>query len=177
MGKGIHWELCKEFKFDHTNKLYMYNPEYVLGNEKHKLLWDFEIRTDPLISARRTDLWKPTRKRKLAELQTFLSRLITEQNWKKVKWRINTSTLLENCKHCQKYKLYLVLWVKSPKDYKRTGGLGNGWTSRDHPNYSIIKTGHNTEESPGDLRRPTVTQTSVRNHRLTPVWKTRKGVK
>ena len=30
VGKGIHWEICKKFKFDHTNKLYMYNPAPVL---------------------------------------------------------------------------------------------------------------------------------------------------
>ena len=35
---------------------------------------------------------------------------------------------------------------------KGTGGLGSWWTSRDHPNYSIIEKGQNTEKSPGDLR-------------------------
>ena len=25
MGKVIHWELCKNVEFDHTNKWYMYN--------------------------------------------------------------------------------------------------------------------------------------------------------
>ena len=29
---------------------------------------------------------------------------------------------------------------------------------RDHPDYSITKIGHNTEKSPGDLRRLAVTQ-------------------
>ena len=46
----------KKSKFDHTNKWYMQNPESVLENETYKLLWDFEIQTDPLISARRPDL-------------------------------------------------------------------------------------------------------------------------
>ena len=31
-----------------------------------------------------------------------------------------------------------------------TGGLGNKRTNGDHPNYSIIKIGQNTEKSPGD---------------------------
>ena len=35
--KVIYWELCKKFKFDHTNKWYMHNPESVLDNETHKL--------------------------------------------------------------------------------------------------------------------------------------------
>ena len=34
----------------------MLNPESVLKNETHKLLCDFEIQTDYLISARRPDL-------------------------------------------------------------------------------------------------------------------------
>ena len=40
---------------------------------------------------------------------------------------------------------------------KRTGGLGGQRTSRDHPNYSIVEIGQNTEKSPGDLRRLPVT--------------------
>ena len=39
-----------------------------------------------------------------------------------------------------------------------TGGLGNKRTSKNRPNYSIIKIGQNTEEIPGDLRRLVVTQ-------------------
>ena len=54
VGKVIHWELCKKFKFDHTNKWYMHNPASVLENETHKLLWDFDIQTDHLILKRKT---------------------------------------------------------------------------------------------------------------------------
>ena len=56
MGRVILWELCKKLKFDHTNKWYMQNPESVMENETHKLLWNFDIQTDHLISARRPDL-------------------------------------------------------------------------------------------------------------------------
>ena len=56
MGKVIHGEMCKKFKFDHTNKWYMHNPAAFLENDTHKLLWDFDIQTDHLISARRPDL-------------------------------------------------------------------------------------------------------------------------
>ena len=55
-GKVILWELCKKFKFDHTNKWYMNNTETFLENEIHKLLCYFEIQTDHLISARWQDL-------------------------------------------------------------------------------------------------------------------------
>ena len=56
VGKVIHRELCKKFEFDHMNKWYMHNQASVLKNELHKLLWDFDIQNDHLISARRPDL-------------------------------------------------------------------------------------------------------------------------
>ena len=47
---------------------------------------------------------------------------------------------------------------------KGTGSVVNKRTSGDHPDDSIIKIGHNTDESPGDLKRLVVTQTPVENH-------------
>ena len=44
-------------------------------------------------------------------------------------------------------------------------GLGSWRTSGDHPNYSIVMNGQNTEKSPGDLRI-VVTQTTVKDHQL-----------
>ena len=69
VGKVIQWEMCKKFKFDHTNKWYMHNPAPVLENDSHKLLWDFNIQTDHLIPARRPDLIiiKEKKKRELAK--------------------------------------------------------------------------------------------------------------
>ena len=58
-----------------------------------------------------------------------------------------------------------------------TGGFRNKRTSGDHPNYSIIKIGQNTEKSPGDLKRLPVTKTPVRNHWLILVRKSLKGEK
>ena len=43
VGRIIHWELCRNLKFDNTNKWYMHNPESVLENETYKLIWDFHI--------------------------------------------------------------------------------------------------------------------------------------
>ena len=42
---------------------------------------------------------------------------------------------------------------------KVTGMLGNKRASGDHLEYGNIKTGQNTEKSPGDLRKLTDTQT------------------
>ena len=36
VGKVTDWELCKKFESDHTNEWYIYNPEPVLENDKHK---------------------------------------------------------------------------------------------------------------------------------------------
>ena len=56
VGKVIHWEMSKKFKFDHTNKWYMLNPAFVLENDTHELLLDFDMHTYHLISARKPDL-------------------------------------------------------------------------------------------------------------------------
>ena len=71
MGKVIHWEMCKKFKFDHANKWYMHNPEPVLENDTHKLLWDFDIQMDHLISARRPDLIIINKKKRISKIADF----------------------------------------------------------------------------------------------------------
>ena len=58
----------------------------------------------------------------------------------------------------------------------RTKGLGDKTTSREHPKYSIISIGQNTEKSLGNLRKLIVTQTLVLDHLLTPMWRTLKTV-
>ena len=42
----------------------MLNPESILENETHIILWDFDIQTDHLISARRPDLVIVKKKKK-----------------------------------------------------------------------------------------------------------------
>ena len=42
----------------------MHNQTAILENDTHKLLWDFDIQTDPLISARRPDLIVIKKKKK-----------------------------------------------------------------------------------------------------------------
>ena len=63
----------------------MHNPAHVPENDTHKLLWDFDIRTDHLISARKPDLIiinnnnnNNNNKREYAKLSTLLSRLTIE---------------------------------------------------------------------------------------------------
>ena len=62
--KVIYRELCNTFKFDHANKCYMHKPEPFMESETHKVLWDFEMQTDYLISTRRSDLVRANKKKK-----------------------------------------------------------------------------------------------------------------
>ena len=66
------------------NKWHMHNPAPILENDTHKLLWDFDVQTDLLISARRPDIIiinkkkKRKKKKEFAKLSTLLYRLTTE---------------------------------------------------------------------------------------------------
>ena len=55
-----------------------HSPARLFENETHKILWDFDIQTDHLISARRSDLILINKKRKLAKLWTLLFRRTSE---------------------------------------------------------------------------------------------------
>ena len=85
VGKVIHLEMCKEFKFDHADKWYLHNKAPVLENDMHKLLWDFDIQTDHLISGRRPDLIIINKKRNLQSCRFYCSgrpQNKTERIWK-----------------------------------------------------------------------------------------------
>ena len=71
VGKVIRWEMSKKFKFDQTNKWYLHNPAPVRENDTHKLLWDFDIHTDHLISARRPDLIRNNKKKSDCKIVDF----------------------------------------------------------------------------------------------------------
>ena len=77
-------------------------------------------------------------------------------------------------KNLQNCRLWCPSWPQSKTERIIEGPwrFGSWWPSGDHPNNSIIENGQNTEKSPGDLRRPEVTQSPVKDHRLTLMWKT-----
>ena len=56
--------MCKKFKFDNANNGYMHNPAPVQENDTHKLLWDFNIKTDHLISAIKPEIIIINKKKK-----------------------------------------------------------------------------------------------------------------
>ena len=70
--------MCTKFKFHHTTKWCMHNPAPVQENDTHKLLWYFDIHSDHLISAKRSDLIIINQKREFAKFSSFQSRLTTK---------------------------------------------------------------------------------------------------
>ena len=78
----------------------MYNPAYVLEKDTHKLLWDFDIRTDHLILARRPDLiiiYKKKQIKKTKNICKIVDFAVPADHRIKLKERerrISTSTLL-----------------------------------------------------------------------------------
>ena len=49
----------------------MHNPAPVLENDTHKLLWDFDVQMDHLISARRPDLIIINKKKRICKIVDF----------------------------------------------------------------------------------------------------------
>ena len=71
VGKMIHWEMCKKFKFDHTNKWYMHNSAPVLENNTHKLIWDLDIQMgSPNLGQRTRPNNNQQKEEELAKLST-----------------------------------------------------------------------------------------------------------
>ena len=69
-----------------------------------------------------------------------------------------------NCNWCT--------WNDCQRLGKGAGRVGNRMTSRNHPNYSIVKISQDIDKIPGDLRPLAVTQTPVRHHNLSLARKT-----
>ena len=71
----------------------MHNPESVLENETHKILWDIEIQIDHLISAR----WPViVNKKRTCRIVDFAVPLDYEIKQKESEREINTKILQEN---------------------------------------------------------------------------------
>ena len=139
------------------------------------------IQTDHLISARRPDLVIINKKKKRTDRIVAFADAVkqrvklkdSEKNDKFQELAIELKKTVEherdgytNCRWCS--------WYSHQRIGKMTRGLGNKRKSGDNPNYSIVEIGQTTEESPGDLRRLVVTQTPVKDHQLTLMWKTLK---
>ena len=63
-------------------KWYMYNPESVLENETHKVVWDFEIQANHLILARKPDQVIVNQKERTCQIVDFAILAKTERKQK-----------------------------------------------------------------------------------------------
>ena len=144
------------------------------------VLWDFDIQTDHLISARPSDLIIINKKERTYGIVDFAipadPRIKLKESEKKDKYLapclgIEKTTEHESDNYTNRDWCF---WYSHQSIIKGAKGLGNKKTSGNHPNYSIIEIGQNTEKSPGDLRRLAVIQTPVKDHQLTLMWKTLK---
>ena len=173
--------MYKKLKFDHTNKWYLRNPAPVLENNTNKFLWDFNIRTDHLISARRPDLIKIYKKKSICKIADFALPADHRIKLKECEKKDKYLDLVKELKKLWNMKVTIApivigAFVTITKGLlKGLEDLEVGGWSGDHPNVSIIENGQNTEKSPGDLRRLAVTQTPVKTHQLTLMWKTLKN--
>ena len=52
----LHWDLCRVYDIQITQKWYEHQPEEVVEKENVKILWDFDIQTVNEIQARRPDI-------------------------------------------------------------------------------------------------------------------------
>ena len=56
VARALHWDLCRVYDIQTTQKWYEHQPEGVLKKENVKILWDFNIHADEEIQARRPDI-------------------------------------------------------------------------------------------------------------------------
>ena len=94
VGKVIHWEMCKKFKFDHTNNWYMLIPAPILENDTQTPmgLWQ------NLGQKNRPYNDQQQKKKRISKIVNFAVPADPRIKLKDVKRRISTSTLLGNLK-------------------------------------------------------------------------------
>ena len=130
------------------------------------------MQTDLLIQARKLVMIikKRQKKRELTVEGNLLSQQTKE--WKSKKTYFELARELRNLWNMKLTVMQIVIGPQSVG--KKLGRVGNWKNNREHANCRIIENTQNTEKSPGDMKRLVVTQTIVKEHQLTLVWKTRK---
>ena len=169
--------MCKKFKFDHTNKWYMHNPAPVLENATHKLPWDFNVQTDHLIMAIRQDLIiinnKKKRTYKIVDFAVPAIHRIKLKECKKMDKYLDLARELKKPWNLQVTIIPIVIGtfgtvtkglLKGLEDLEFDGHLETIETTALLRTARILR---RVLETWGDLRRLALTQTPVKNHRLT----------
>ena len=144
----------------------MHNPESVLENEMHNLLWDFEIQTDHLISTRRPDQvivnkkkQKKKTKKKRERTCRVLEFAVSADHKVKSKENRSTWTLFVTAIRIVIGALGTVTkgLVQGQEDLEIRGRVETIQTTALLRSARILRI-------PGDLRRLSVTQTPVKDH-------------
>ena len=151
----------------------MHNRSSVLENDIYKLLWVIDIQKDHLISARRLRLIIINLKKSICKIVDFTVQAYHRIKFKKYEKKHKYLDLARELKKTMKHEhddytnCDRCFWYSNYRIIKGTGGFVGKRMSGDHPNYSLIENGQNTEKCPEDLRRLAVTQTSEINDHLT----------
>ena len=66
-----YWKLARKCNFEAGYKWYEHEPESVLENENHKILWDFSIQTNHVVETRRPDLIVVDEKKRSCKIIDF----------------------------------------------------------------------------------------------------------
>ena len=149
----------------------------------HKILWDVEIQTDQLFSARKPDLViiNPHQKKKRSYSRpNFIVSVDLKEKIKESEKSDKYLDLAREPKKLWNMRLTVIqntnwdwcTWNDPQRLVKRNGRHGNWRTNRDHPN-SCIKISPSAEKSPGDLWRLAVTQAPLKDHQQTLMRETR----
>ena len=56
VAKRVHWELCKKYKMECSEKWYRHVPPEIIENEEVKILWDRTIQTARTVEHNRPDI-------------------------------------------------------------------------------------------------------------------------
>ena len=146
VGQVFPWEMYKKFKFHYTNKWYIHNPESAIENETLKFLWDFEIQTDRLISARQLDFIIVNKRQNKRENLLIVDFTVPADHRVKLNESENKNKYLDLTRELKKLLNMKVAVIPivigavgtvTKKIDIGTGGLENKRTNGDKPSYSF----------------------------------------
>ena len=157
----------------------MQNLESILKIETLKLLWDVQIQTDNLISIKITRSCHNQQEKRTFQIVDFHVSADHRVELKESEKKDQFLDITRGLKKHWNMKVTVIpivtgaLFTATKRINACTKGLGNNKKGEGYPNRSIDR---DRPQYGGESRRLVVTQTPVRNHRLTLVGKTRKVV-
>ena len=169
--------MCKKFKFDHSNKWYIHNPAPLRE-------YDTQTPMGLCYTNRLLNLGKKTRpynnqqqKKKISKIVDFPVPVDYRIKLKECEKRDKYLNLARELKKTMEYggdnytDCDWCFWHGNQTIIEGPGRFRSWRPSWDHQNNSIIENGQNTEKIPGNLRGLAVTQSPVKDHQSTLMWK------